>query len=227
MQPPAPFNTTLWSTVIQARDGDGPSRQAALDRLCARYWTPLYAYLLRRGLKREDAQDAVQGFFAYFLEKGLLDNVDPLRGRFRRYLLAVLEKWLANERRTASAAKRGFDFQRADRTLAFDPAAPPDEAFRRAWATEVLREAMARLKREYLELGRSRRFEAFAAHTATGSRPSVEELAGKLGVTPADVSRIVYEARRRLQELIRAVLRDTVDTEAEVDEEVRDLFVKK
>lgn len=227
MLPPAPFKTTLWSTVIQARDGDGSTRQAALDRLCARYWTPLYAYLLRRGLTREDAQDAVQGFFAYFLEKGLLENVDPLRGRFRRYLLAVLEKWLANERRTASAAKRAFDFQRADRTLAFDPAAPPDEAFRRAWATEVLREAMARLKREYQELGRSRRFEAFAAHTAAGARPSVEELAAKLGVTPADVSRIVYEARRRLQELIRAVLRDTVDSEAEVDEEVLDLFGKK
>jgi RNA polymerase sigma factor (sigma-70 family) len=225
--PPAPFKTTLWSTVLQARDADGTGRRAALDRLCARYWTPLYAYLLRRGLKRDDAQDAVQGFFAYFLEKGLLDNVDPARGRFRRYLLAVLERWLANERRTAGAAKRSFDFEAADRRLAFDPAAPPDDAFRRAWAMEVLREAMSRLKREYDELGRSRRFEAFAAQMSAGARPSNDELAAKLGVTAADVSRIVYEARRRLHELIRAILRDTVDTEAEVDEEVRDLFAGK
>jgi RNA polymerase sigma factor (sigma-70 family) len=227
VQPAAPFNTTLWSTVLQARDAVGADRRAALDRLCARYWTPLYAYLLRRGLARENAQDAVQGFFAYFLEKELIEKVDKERGKFRRYLLAVLEKWIANERRTASAAKRAFDFQRADRALAFDPAAPPDDVFRRAWATEVLREAMSRLKREYAELGRSRRFEAFAAHAAAGARPSVEELAAKLGVTPADVSRIVYEARRRLQELIRSVLRDTVDSEAEVDEEVRDLFGNK
>ena len=227
MLPPAPFKTTLWSTVIQARDSDGTTRQAALDRLCARYWTPLYAFLLRRGLTRDDAQDSVQGFFAYFLEKGLLDEVDPARGRFRRYLLAVLERWLANERRTASAEKRAFDFARADRQLTLDPAAPPDEAFRRTWAMEVLREAMARLKREYEELGRSRRFEAFASHAAAGSRPSVEDIATKLGISPADVSRVVHEARRRLQELIRAVLRDTVDSESEVDEEIRDLFGTK
>ncbi len=224
MLPPAPFKTTLWSTILQARDTDGASRQAALDRLCARYWTPLYAYLLRRGLKREDAQDAVQGFFAYFLEKELIENVDKDRGRFRRYLLAVLERWLANERRTASAQKRAFDFARADRRLTFDPAAPPDDAFRRTWAMEVLREAMGRLKREYEELGRSRRFEAFAAHASAASRPSVEEIAGKLGITPADVSRVVYEARRRLQEIIREILRDTVESESEVDEELRDLF---
>src|SRR5687767_11045730 len=107
--PPAPFATTLWSTIIQARDSDGTDRRTALDRLCARYWTPLYAYLLRRGLTREDAQDAVQGFFAYFLEKELIEKVDKDRGKFRRYLLAVLERWLANERRTASAEKRSFD----------------------------------------------------------------------------------------------------------------------
>src|SRR5262245_42225789 len=139
MPPPAPFATTLWSTILSARDGDEGTRKAALDRLCARYWTPLYAYLLRKGLPAPDAQDAVQGFFAYFLEKELLRKVDRRRGRFRRYLLAVLEHWLANERRTATAQKRGgFDFATARRTLVFDPAAPPDEAFRRTWAMEVL-----------------------------------------------------------------------------------------
>ena len=235
MPPPAPFNTTLWSTILQARDSEGTNRQAALDRLCARYWTPLYAYLLRRGLKREDAQDAVQGFFAYFLEKGLLDDVDPARGRFRRYLLAVLERWLANERRTASAAKRGgglphlsLDFARADRELPLEAAAPgepPDAAYRRVWALSILRESMARLRREYRELGRGRRFEAVAASLSAGAaRASGEELAARLGVTPADVRRMIYDARQRLQETIRAVLRDTVGSEAEVDEEIRELF---
>ena len=226
MQPAAPFATTLWSTVIQARDADGSTRKAALDRLCARYWPTLYVYLQRRGLARDDAQDAVQGFFAYFLEKELIGNVAPERGKFRRYLVACLERWLANERRTANAAKRTFDFAAADRSPASDPGASPDEALRRAWAMEVLREAMARLKREYQELGRARRFEAFAAHSSAGDRPPVEEIARTLGITPADVSRVVHEARRRLQELIRSALRDTVETEAEVEEELRDLFEK-
>jgi RNA polymerase sigma factor (sigma-70 family) len=224
--PPAPFATTLWSTIVLARDGDADARKAALDRLCARYWTPLYAYLLRKGLSRDDAQDAVQGFFAYFLEKELLQKVERGRGKFRRYLLAVLEHWLANERRVATAQKRGgFDFPSAHRTLSVDPAAPADEAFRRTWAMEVLRDAMGRLKREYHELGRSRRFEAVASHLAAGAdRPPTEEIARRLGITNDDVYRIVHEARRRLQEHIRAVLRDTVETDAEVDEELADLF---
>ena len=226
MLPPAPFKTTLWSTVLQARDLEGTDRRAALDRLCARYWTPLYAYLLRRGLARDDAQDAVQGFFTYFLEKELIGKVDPDRGKFRRYLLAVLERWLANERRTASAAKRSFDFKSADRRLTIDPAGDPDDAFRKTWAMEVLREAMGRLKREYRELGRSRRFDAFAAYPAPGARPSIDELATRLGVTSADVSRLIHEARRRLQATLRDVLRDTVESETEVDDEIRDLFGK-
>ena len=90
---------------------------------------------------------------------------------------------------------------------------------------EVLREAMARLKSEYRELGRSRRFEAVASHLAAGGeRESTEEIARRLGISSDDVYRIVHDARRRLQELIRAVLRDTVETEAEVDEEIADLF---
>lgn len=235
MPPPAPFATTLWSVVLQARDGEGTARRSALDRLCAQYWPSLYVYLQRRGLTREDAQDATQGFFAYFFEKGLLGDVDRGRGRFRRYLLAVLERWLANERRTSSAEKRGggapplsLDFARADRELPLEPAAPgepPDAAFHRVWALSVLREATARLRREYEELGRRRRFEAAAAHlSASGARPSAEELAARLGVTPADVRRIVHEARQRLRELVRAVLRETVERESEVEQEVRDLF---
>ena len=63
-----------------------------------------------------------------------------------------------------------------------------------------------------------------ALRAELGRDPTHGELAAKLGISPADMSRVVYDARRRLQELIRDVLRDTVETESELDDEVRDLF---
>src|SRR5262245_47030862 len=101
------FRSTLWSVILRTREGSDSDRRAALERLGRTYWPPLYVHLLRKGLSREDAQDAIQGFFAHLLEKDLLDRVNPDRGRFRTYLLFVLERFLANERRVAHADKRG------------------------------------------------------------------------------------------------------------------------
>src|SRR5688572_12716368 len=49
MEARAVFQSTLWSVVLQAREGSAEERRAALQRLCQTYWPPLYAYLLRKG----------------------------------------------------------------------------------------------------------------------------------------------------------------------------------
>jgi RNA polymerase sigma-70 factor (ECF subfamily) len=226
------FTSTLWSVVLRARDFDGPVRREAFDKLCGQYGTPLYVYLLRKGLSREDARDAVQGFFVYFFEKELIERVDRSRGRFRSYLLAVLDRWLANERRLAAAKKRGggtttisLDFERADRELAVDSGDPPEGAYRRAWAFTVLRQAMLTLRREYESRGDAERFAAVCAHlSATGDRPSYAELATRLSCAESEVRNLIHSARARLRQHVRAALRETVETEAEVEEEIRELF---
>ena len=53
----------------------------------------------------EDAQDATQGFFTHFFELDAMASVDRSRGRFRNYLLAILEHYLANEHRKAGDLK--------------------------------------------------------------------------------------------------------------------------
>ena len=83
-----------------------PASQA-LARLCATYWYPLYAYIRRRGHTPEEAQDLTQDFFARILEKGLLAEADPGRGRFRSFLRPVCAHYLANRRDHENARKRG------------------------------------------------------------------------------------------------------------------------
>lgn len=228
------FNPTLWSVVLRAREGTESERRAALERLCGIYWPPLYAYLLRKGYSREDAQDSIQGFFVYLLTQGLIDRADADRGRFRSYLRGILDKFMANKRRQENAEKRGggavplsLDFERIERETRFEPLhqEPPEAAYSRAWRTVVLAQAMDALRQEYERQGASNRFAAVCAHlSATGKRPSYSDLARQLGCTEVDVTNLIHRARRRLEELIREALRETVDSEAEVEDEIRDLF---
>ena len=71
------------------------------------YWPPLYAFARHRGNGPEDAQDLVQGFFQHLIESQALGTIDQAKGRFRSFLLASFQNFMAMERRRAGAEKRG------------------------------------------------------------------------------------------------------------------------
>src|SRR6266567_7052613 len=89
------FATTHWSVIRAAKTGDSPSAQEALEKLCRTYWYPIYAYLRRRGCGEHDAQDLTQGFFAHLFERDWLHGVAKEKGRFRSFMLASLNYFLA------------------------------------------------------------------------------------------------------------------------------------
>ena len=74
----ARFATTHWSLIVTARVEGAPESREALSQLCETYWYPLYAYLRHRGHAAHEADDLVQGFFARFLEKNYLQNVNRM-----------------------------------------------------------------------------------------------------------------------------------------------------
>jgi len=65
----AAFTTTHWSVVLEAQDPT-PAAQAALEKLCATYWRPIYGFIRRQGVGPEEAKDLTQGFSALLLEAG-------------------------------------------------------------------------------------------------------------------------------------------------------------
>src|SRR6187401_3462093 len=117
------FATTRWSLVAAARDPAAPAARRALADLCGLYWYPVYAYVRRRG------QDLTQGFFACLLERHDLAAADRSRGRFRSFLLAACQHYLANQHDHDTAAKRGggvqplaIDFGEGEQRLTREPA---------------------------------------------------------------------------------------------------------
>ena len=232
--PSGRFKTTRWTLVLQAKDPRDPLRGTALNDLCQAYWGPLYVYLRRKGRSTEDSRDIAQGFFAYLLEKGVVEKAARDRGKFRSFLIAVLENYLANEHRKAAALKRGggalpfsLDFDREERLDSIPPAdaSTPLDAYNRAWALAVMRRAFDSFRGESLKTQPGEHVEALVAHLqGPGDDQTNGALAARLGRTPGEVKHLLTRSRRRLKELILDQLRETVETEADVEDELQDLF---
>src|SRR5262245_4319638 len=140
------FATTRWTLVLGA-GGQSAQAQSAMAELCARYWFPLYAYVRRRGYQAAEAQDLTQDFFARLLEKNVVAQALPERGRFRTFLLSSLGNFLANEWDYQQRLKRGggrailsFEVGDGESRWQLEPADAdtPEKTFQRHWATALL-----------------------------------------------------------------------------------------
>jgi RNA polymerase sigma factor (sigma-70 family) len=231
---PGGFATTHWSVVLAAGDSGSGSSREAMERLCRTYWFPLYTYLRRRGCDVHEAEDCTQAFFAALLQRHGLQRADPHQGKFRSFLLACLNHFLADERDRAGAQKRGggteiisLDIEDAETRYRLEPAhdLTPEKLFEKSWALTILNNAMAKLKSEYAERGRQALFEALKPHLPAGRGPtSYKEVANRLGMTEAAVKVAVHRLRDRYRQLVREEIAQTVSTPQQVEEEIRDLF---
>ena len=231
---PRMFVTTHWSIVLAAKEEASAEADAALERLCRAYWWPLYAFVRRHGYEAHDAQDLTQEFFARLLEKDFLRSVDRSKGKFRSFLLAALEHFLAKEWRRANAQKRGgqFAFISTDAELAEHqylqvPAAnlSLEQFFEQQWAMTLLNQTLTRLRAEFAGDAKEALFDEIRIFlTGEKQASSYAELATKLGTTEAALKMAVSRMRQRYGELLRAEIANTVTGPEEVDEELRALM---
>jgi RNA polymerase sigma-70 factor (ECF subfamily) len=228
------FATTRWSLIVAAQDGSQPEAGQALAELCRLYWYPLYGYIRSRGHSHEEAQDLTQEFFTRLLEKDGLASVDQNKGRFRSFLLAACQHFLANERDREQAQKRGggrqtvsIDFRDADGRYVCEPAhgETPERLFERRWALALLERVLGRLRGEYEAAGRSRLFE-YLKGRLTGDPGNVPHArtAAELGLTEGTVKVAVHRMRQRYRDLLREEIAQTLDEPGRVEEEIRALL---
>lgn len=228
--------TTQWSQVLAARDGSDTEARAALESLCQTYWQPLYAYIRHQGYGPEEARDLTQGFFAELLDKDLLAEVDPEKGRFRSFLLASLRNFLSHQRDRDRALKRGggaitisLDVSAGEEKYAIQLAEEmtPEDVFEYRWAMTVLDRAVDRLEQESVEAGTDFQFEHLQQYlTGRGSQPPYRETASALGMSESATKSAVQRLRKRLGRCLRSEIAETVANADDVDDEVRNLLTK-
>lgn len=228
------FATTHWSIVVAAGAVQHEEAQDVLSELCETYWLPLYAYVRRRGYSAPDAQDLTQGFFTRLLEKQTLQVADPQRGKFRSFLLASVDHFLANERDRAAAKKRGggraqlsLDLATAESCVSLEPAheLTPERLYERQWALTLLDLVVRRLEAEFQEAGKQRQFELLKdALSGDRERLPYVEVAAALGMSVEAARQSAHRMRKRYRALLREEVTRTVVDPSDVDEELANLF---
>jgi DNA-directed RNA polymerase specialized sigma24 family protein len=228
------FTTTHWSVVLAAANDQSNQVDEALEALCRTYWSPLYVFLRRRGYTAHDAEDLTQAFFERILERNYLRAVDRSKGKFRSFLLATLQHFVANHHRDGRAQKRGglCSFislshesveEQYSQSVFADLSA--ERSFERQWAMTLLEQVVGRLRDEFVAAGKGTMFDAMKLFL-TGDKPpgGYAQLALELETTEAALKMSVSRMRKRYGELLRAELANTLSDPAEVEDELRDLF---
>jgi RNA polymerase sigma factor (sigma-70 family) len=210
--------------------------EAALAELCQIYWAPLYAFVRSRGHTVHDAQDLTQSFFAYVLEHKVYARVDRRKGRFRSFLLASLKNFLADAADRERTLKRGgaqiflplHEEQAQEAESLFQThsgMSNEDRLFDRSWAEALVAAALERLSADYRREAKEL-FKELRIFIAGGAEPppTYAELTDRLGITESTLRSHVTRLRARYREALRAEVRRTVDSETQVDQELRELL---
>jgi RNA polymerase sigma factor (sigma-70 family) len=232
---PRQFATTHWSLISAAKLNQASQTRAreALEELCRTYWYPLYAFVRSRGYSETDAQDLTQAFFARIIETEGFASADRKRGRFRSYLLGAMKHFLANEWHRAKTQKRGGQVQviewdaldlEARYTATPKQSDNPDYLFDREWALETIANTLKELHNEMEKAGKAELFDTLKG-TLTGQEElSRDQIAAKLDMTAVAVKVAVHRLRLRYRQLLRAAIAETVNTEEDLNDEIRYLI---
>jgi RNA polymerase sigma factor (sigma-70 family) len=227
------FPTTQWSVVLGASATNTAIATVALEHLCSRYWQPIYVFVRWRGSSPHEAEDLTQTFFAFLLEKETLKKVDQEKGKFRTFLLAALTNFLHNQWDIRQALKRGGRRQiislNDTAEIAFNKEPldhrSPDKIFERQWATTLVENVLARLKKEYVEGGKEILFVRLEPELTSESNTKLYSAwAEELGLSANALQVALHRLRRRFGELLRSEIAHTVSSPEEVHDEIRHLF---
>lgn len=228
------FATTHWSLVLHAGRGEDTAARDAMETLCRAYWPAIHAYIRRTGQAPEAARDLTQEFFARLLGKGLIGIANPQKGRFRTFLLTVLQRFLADEHDRTTAQKRGggevllsLDELAAEEERPFEPSGglSPEQEFDRRWALATMDNTLRHLRAEAERAGHGESFAALQGFLGGGEpEGTLAETGARLGLGESAVKMRLSRWRIRYRELLRQEVAQTVPRVADLDEEMRHLF---
>ena len=169
------------------------------------------------------------------MEGNLLQFADPNRGRFRSLLLRSVKNFLFDVAVKRRRHKRGGEVQFVswEKWMAEAPAqlslpaakiesSPPEALFDAGWAAAIAGEALRRLRLECESKGRRRVYEVLQTYlTVEREEICYEQLSRALGVPEPSVKSLLHHFRKRYRALLREEIGKTVESKANVDDEIR------
>ncbi len=223
------FPTTHWTTVLQpigARDGGS---HAALEKLMQIYRGPIVRFVGSLVVDRQQAEDIAHDFIERLLQRGDLENADRTLGKFRSYLAKSIHHFVISRHRAENAGCREPLLKAAPiADLKNEPSHSlnGEREFNQQWWRATLEEVERRLRAEWTSAGKEELFNDLlpSLWDRRGGAPACE-LALKHKLEESTISGRKGRLADRYREILVSILRDTVGSQAEVEEELR-FFLK-
>ena len=227
------FDVTRWDLIRLARDEDpaeSSRRRAsqALNELCEIYRGPVLAYLYRRTVTPQDAEDLAQEFFSRRICPDLVPNAAAGKGRFRALLLVSLKNFVRDQVARERAEKRGGKVKFVPLQDALPSASAPtadDLSFDTCWAKTVVARALERMRRSHDARAETATFDVlapFISDPAGGAELAPAAL--RLGLTINALQVRLSRFRASYAKHVREELARTVASADQIEPEVRYLL---
>lgn len=195
------FPTTRWSLIRASRQppADAADAWAAL----VRDYRPAIVAYFRRGPLAREAEDLAQEFLLRSMQDGWWARADAEVGSFRRFLFALLKRFLLN--RANRAQQRHEVAAEPDEECAATDS--PDAQFDQQFALCLTRNALAALRERYARDDRAALFSALEPWLAeTPASGELAAIAQRLQVAPNTLAVQLRRLRQRLQQAIRGAV---------------------
>ncbi len=231
------FLTTHWSLIEDTGGSAGEKNGALIDSLVRKYWKPVYCYLRRRGHGNEEAKDLTQGFFQeVVLGRNLIDKADRTKGRFRSFLLTALNRYVINIHHKQNAKRHIPQAKTTPMNMGDMSELPqavttltPEDSFTYAWVSALMEQVLEEVKAECEQTGKALHWQIFHDRALRpimdgGVAPSLETICRKHGLSDTvKASNMIVTVKRRFQNLLRRHLRDSVMSDREAEEELKEI----
>jgi RNA polymerase sigma-70 factor (ECF subfamily) len=190
------------------------------------------------GYDNEQAKDLTQGFFhEIVLGRKLIQRANRLKGNFRSFMLAALNRYVINVRQQAATKKHvpeGKLFSLDEIGLSHLPEPvtrfAPDDSFNYAWISAVLDQILAEVESKYYEDGKPIHWQVFhdrVLRPIMDNRmpPTMKEICDKYGIDDViKASNMVVTVKRRLQTAFKQYLRNLVTSDLAADDELQEII---
>lgn len=221
------FKTTNWAEVHLARDRTTAEGASAFARLIALYSPALLNHLVHnRRLPKADAEDVLHQFVVdKLIEREVLARVDRSRGRFRTFLLGILDNYVVDwHRRSQRSGNALAELVQSKALTSHDEV----DAFELGWAESVVAEALALTCRYFEATGRQAYWELFQRRVVDPAYNQGDDIEYTALVTdlgfpnPRAASAAIITVKRALRRHLETLLGDTPEEAAmELDDLTR------
>ena len=211
---------TRWSIILDEKSGTTDASRAAAY-VAEHYLVPLRSFVVARGYSPNDAEDLIQGFMLRALQKdSVLASADPKRGKMRTYLIACLKNHIENERIKQNAQRRGGGAEHVEidaSVAAKDDSSMPE--YDRIWFQTLIDRACEKALAEYSSRKKTELGEALIT-AVLQDRKDYTEIGRLMGMNPTAVKVATHRFRKRLRELVRSEVYETVANAEAAEEEL-------